>query len=133
MSFKVISFDIDESIFKKLGESVVEQALQRTMEQAYNFGLEMAKSRLTTSLRHWENGYSTYKLSADTWVISLSGELANMFEDGGTHGQIKNMLLSGKKDKTSKNGTKYINVPIQDHTQSGGANVLRLVYQKLQV
>lgn len=104
--------DILEEVTKGLQASLnatVASVAAQTRDEA----LQMASRKLRSGLKHWEKGFSVDKLDDGTWIISISGKLANMMEDGMAAGEIKKMLLNGNRFRTNAaEGKRYVDVPI---------------------
>lgn len=116
----MIKFELDPSFIAEL-ERDLNQGLRSTLNSAVASVAEgakaeagrIAKTKLKRGLTFWERGFTVDKMGDGEWLISLTGKLANMMEEGFGVGEIKDMLLSGNRAKTNaKTGKKYVDVPI---------------------
>lgn len=74
---------------------------------------QLASQKLKSGLKFWEKGFAIDKITDGTWMITMTGKLANMMEEGFGTGEIKDMLLNGNRAKYNKSqGKKYVDVPI---------------------
>jgi hypothetical protein len=88
-------------------------AMASTMERTKAKSMEIAAKRLHGGLKHWSKGFAIDKVADGVWVVSMTGKLANMMEDGFGVGDIKKMLLEGNRAKANaKDGKKYVDVPL---------------------
>lgn len=116
----MLKFELDESTLRDLEEELhkgLNNSLNATIAAVAGGvqaeAVKIASSKLKRGLTFWERGFSVDKIGEGEWLISLSGKLATMMEDGFGTGEIKRMLLNGNRAKTnSENGAKYVDVPI---------------------
>ena len=88
-------------------------AVSKTVGMVQNQARFLASQRLKSGLRHWEKGFSVDRIADGTWMITMTGKLANMMEDGIKVGEIKDMILNGNRAKYNKSqGKDYVDVPI---------------------
>jgi hypothetical protein len=119
IDFKEITFDLDPAFFDRAIKAKAERALDNVASMAFQHGHELANQKLGSSLKLWEDGYKAHKVSSDLWVISMTGELSNMFEQGFQQGKIRDMLLKGPV--ASAKG--YVDVPMSDKTSKNVSKV----------
>lgn len=105
--------DLDEDELVNGLRANFDKAVSQTVSKVASRGHELASRRLKSGLRHWEKGFAVDKITEGTWIISMTGKLANMMEDGFGKGEIKDMILNGNRAKYNKSqGKKYVDVPI---------------------
>jgi hypothetical protein len=106
-------FDLDE---KEIADGIranFDKAVAQTMSMVQSRARQLASQKLRSGMRHWEKGFSVDKVSDGTWMISMTGKLANMMEDGFKTGEIKDMILSGNRAKYNRSqGKNYVDVPL---------------------
>lgn len=120
----MFKFDIDLSELKDVTkdvESKVKRAFDYANKKGNQFAQERAISKLKAKkpLEFWREGYSFHQLDDSTYVFAISGDMANIF-DQGTTSDLPKKLLSSEKVKTSKSGKKYIDVPFKSGADSSG-------------
>lgn len=93
-----------------IGDAMVTQLAQR--------GKELASQRLKSGLKLWERGFKVDKIEDGFFVVSMTGKLATMMEDGIKVGEISKMIMSGNRAKANKTG--YVDVPIGRDADSLG-------------
>lgn len=100
--------EITEGLDKNLKAATASTA-QRVSNDAY----DVASQRLKSGLKHWKKGFSIDKIDDGLWIISISGKLAEMMEDGFGVGDIKKLVLGGNRYAHNKaQGKDYVDVPI---------------------
>lgn len=73
---------------------------------------ELASQRLKSGLKLWDKGFSVHRIEPGHWVISITGKLANMMEDGIQVDEIRKMILGGNRAQVNKaEGKNYVDVP----------------------
>lgn len=88
-------------------------AVEKTVAKTANRIQEQAGSRLKGGMKKWEKGFSIDQLSNDTFVLTLSGKLASMMEDGIGVGEISKMIMEGNRANYNRaEGKNYVDVPI---------------------
>lgn len=100
--------DIVNPIKKEL-----DQALSATSVLVAEKAKQQASKSLKSGLKHWEKGFSVNRIGEGEWIISLTGKLAEMMEEGFTPQEYKNLILDGNRAKHNKaQGKDYVDVPI---------------------
>ena len=88
-------------------------AVNRTVGLVQNHARFLASKKLKAGLKHWEKGFAVDKITEGTWMISMTGRLANMMEDGIKVGELKDLILNGNRARINKaQGKDYVDVPI---------------------
>jgi hypothetical protein len=105
--------DLDE---KELTDGIRENfnsAVAKTVQKVQSQAHLLASQRLKSGLRFWEKGFAIDKIEDGTWMITMTGKLANMMEEGFDKGDIKKMILQGNRAKYNKTeGKRYVDVPL---------------------
>jgi hypothetical protein len=88
-------------------------AVSNTVKLAEARAHQLASQKLRSGLKFWEKGFAIDKITDGTWVITMTGKLANMMEEGFGRGEIKDMILNGNRARYNKGqGKDYVDVPI---------------------
>jgi hypothetical protein len=105
--------DLDDKELADGLKANFDKAVAQTVAKVSARGHQLASQRLKSGLRHWEKGFSVDKITEGTWMITMTGKLANMMESGFGKGEIKDLILNGNRAKYNKSqGKKYVDVPI---------------------
>ncbi|NIU02213.1 MAG: hypothetical protein GWN01_15325 [Nitrosopumilaceae archaeon] len=100
--------EITEGLQENLNASVASTANKVGQEAKVR-----ASQNLKSGLGHWEKGFSVDKVGEGLWILSVSGKLATMMEEGFGVGEIKKLLLNGNRYAHNKSqGKDYVDVPI---------------------
>lgn len=100
--------EIVEGLDKNL-KAATASTVQRVDQDAH----ALAAQRLKSGLKHWKKGFAIDKIDDGLWIISISGKLAEMMEEGFGVGDIKRLVLGGNRYAHNKaEGKDYVDVPI---------------------
>lgn len=113
----MLKFEFDlEEITREISSGLqagLNLAMAATMDRTKAKAMELASKKLKGGLKHWNQGFAVDKVADGVWIISMTGKLANMMEEGFGTGEIKKMLLEGNRAKANaKDGKKYVDVPL---------------------
>lgn len=101
--------ELTQALDKRL-KSVTADTSRKLARSARN----EASNTLKSGSKFWKDGFSVDKVSDGVWILSLSGKMATMMEDGFGVGEIKRLLLGGNRAKYNKmQGKNYVDVPIK--------------------
>lgn len=116
MSFDVDLGNLEQDLLRGI-QSRFQSAFDSAAGMADSDAKEAAAGKLRGGLAKWNEGYSFRKVSDTTYVMAISGELADMMEDGIDVGQISKMIMAGNRAKhNASEGKDYVDVPINlDH------------------
>lgn len=107
-NFDINFSDLTDGLDAKLKAAAATTA-RVTGEKAQN----LAGQKLRAGLKWWEKGFNIEKAGDGTWVLSISGKMANMMEDGFGPGAVSDMILNGNRAKVNAaEGKDYVDVPI---------------------
>lgn len=88
-------------------------AVANTVKLAQGRAHQIASQKLKSGLKFWEKGFAVDKITEGTWMITMTGKMANMMEEGFGTGEIKKMILSGNRAQYNKGqGKNYVDVPV---------------------
>lgn len=105
--------DLDDKELADGLKSNFDKVVAQTVAKVSARGHQLASQRLKHGLQFWEKGFAVDKVTEGTWLISMTGKLANMMEEGFGRGEIKDMILKGNRAKFNKSqGKNYVDVPI---------------------
>lgn len=94
-------------------QSRLDRAMDQTALDTSNEARRIAGDRLSSGKPLWDNGFSMNRISDGYWVISLTGKLANLMEDGIKVDELREMILKGNRATFNKaQGKNYVDVPI---------------------
>lgn len=116
MYFEVDLGDLEKELLQGI-QSRFKSSFDTAAQMADSDAKETAAGKLKGGLAKWNEGYSFHKVSDTTYVLGISGELADMMEDGIDVGQISKMIMNGNRAKHNASEHKdYVDVPINlDH------------------
>lgn len=101
---------------EQLGTTIVNDLkanLKAFSRSIYNEGLRLADERLKTTGAIWKNNFKFVEAGPNIYEIYLvEGSPAQSYEDGYAAFDMKPGFLNGPKSKTSKKGTKYADIPL---------------------
>lgn len=121
-----LEFDLSD-IASELHEGLkagLNASIAATADKVKTRGLQIANQKLKSGLKFWSKGFAVDKVGDGMWVISMSGKLANMMEDGFNTGDIKKMLLEGNRARhNSAHGKKYVDVPFAQDADALTGNI----------
>lgn len=113
----MIKFDLEldltaEELTKGL-EANLKTAAASTVAKVEQDARNVASKKLKGGLKHWNKGLQIDKVGDGLWVLSISGKLAQMMEEGFGIGDIKRLILGGNRYAHNKSeGKNYVDVPI---------------------
>lgn len=97
------------------------QAFMRDLAQmTYAKAQEMASQKLHSTRQQYVDNLSFDQVDQNSWVITLDKNAAHIEEGYSSFDMLKAGLASGKNAKISKEGHKYINIPLE-HKQGPAA------------
>lgn len=105
--------DLDDKELADGLKANFDKVIATTVSKVSARGHLLASQRLKHGLQFWEKGFAVDKITDGTWMITMTGKLATMMEDGFGKGEIKDMILQGNRAKYNKSqGKNYVDVPI---------------------
>jgi hypothetical protein len=113
-----VSFELSGSLpdFKRLMQEVV----RISAHSVRNEWIKVARKTLHSSARKYIEGIEYPEIKKNVAIIRLGGKFPNMIENGSPPFDMKPGLLKSRKAKRSKDGGKYITVPLALKTPGGG-------------
>ena len=115
LSFKLDLGDLERELVAGIKQKF-DAAFEASANKADQEAQAYAASKLKSGLSKWIDGYSFKRISKDMYVLAISGELADMMEDGIEVGQISKMIRSGNRwTHNVAEGKDYVDVPMPDN------------------
>ena len=112
-------------MFKITGKFEATNELEKEIEQAFNQAVkdtiakttekvkDYARANMEKGYDKWEKGFSLDEIAPGEFILSVSGQVAKVLEDGWRRGEISDMLRSGSRYKYNQSvGKEYVDVPL---------------------
>lgn len=110
-----LTFNLDltaDEISKALKENL-NAAAAYTVRETKDIAQRRASQKLSSGFKHWNRGFNMDKVADGIWVLSITGKLANMMEDGFGVGAIFEMISRGNRAQHNKAvGKNYVDIPM---------------------
>ena len=105
--------DFADDLEKEI-KTAFDQAASETVNTIERKLKEKAQSTLSmASYDRWDKGFSVDEVSPGTYVLTLTGEIANIIDRGWKAGEISKNLMEGPRATHNKaQGKDYVDVPI---------------------
>jgi hypothetical protein len=125
IKFNLDTNGLDKALQEEL-DSVVKTATADATRVAANRAREKAANQLNSSLEIWQKGFAFNDLGNGEFALTISGELARMFEDGIEVGEISKLVMQGNRAMVNKaEGKDYVDVPMAQQESSPAVKVFR--------
>lgn len=92
-------------------QAQLNSAIGAVAHSAYSEAIRLAQEKLHSTQLNYINNLSIRKIDDNIWTITLFGKTANDIENGYPGFSIRDNLLKNAT-KTSKDGSKYVDVPL---------------------
>ncbi len=116
----MIKIDFDIDAIDELEDSI-RQSLQPRLnavmsEMAVDMerqGRDLAARKLDSGLGEWQKGFKVDQVGDGHFIVSVTGKLAEMIEEGAKAGEISDMIMGGNRARVNQaEGKHYVDVPM---------------------